>query len=125
MINVKDIVKAVREIAAEDPDYRYNPHYDPEDMSPTMMCSYINNMDGEPGGCIVGRAMRAVGVPKSRLLKAEGVGVMSLLIDFEDDHETYEYSIEEAAWLREVQNAQDTGETWGEAVTAADSLFKV
>lgn len=115
----KDVLNKVIEIGNRFPDFVYT------DQGDTHTCSYLhagfrdpdeeNTLDFVPGqGCIVGQALRALGVTVDDLKEFDNGGytaghVVGSLNGFiaNDD-------ISQA--LNEIQSRQDLGKSWGEAV---------
>ena len=112
MRTVADIVAAVREIAAEQPDFRYTT----DDEEP---CAY-GAPAGQKGsdltqGCIVGRAFDRAGFEYHEVQEAEIIECLAFMgLDSAYDPSP------EAQWLYCVQTQQDSGATWGDAVADAD-----
>lgn len=114
----QDVLDKVIEIGNRFPDFVYT------DQGDTHTCSYLhagfrdpdeeNTLDFVPGqGCIVGQALRALGVTVDDLKEFDNGGysaggVLGRLIGFDAD------DIIKA--LNEIQNLQDLGKSWGEAV---------
>lgn len=104
----KDVLDKVIEIGNRFPDYSYMSPYDGLDI-----CLYTNGADGQ--GCIVGQALRALGVPYDVLVTYDG-----------EDGAPASYVVEEilrsdidmdiAERLDNIQAAQDSGYPWGECV---------
>ena len=110
---VAGIVQAVREIAAEQPDFKYT------DGDEVGSCAYgapANRVGNDlTQGCIIGRAFDRAGFEYHEIIELEIIeclGYMGL------DSSTN--PSDEARWLYRVQFQQDTGETWGDAVAYAD-----
>lgn len=105
-----ELVSAVRALAAENPDKVYE--------SPDEGCYYIHETDcGLVGGCIVGQAAIKVGVPVEVLRgfdkRGDHAGVAHTFTEFQ-------LSASVLSWLTFVQESQDHGVPWGEAVAGAD-----
>lgn len=82
-------------------------------------CTYIKN---DAGDCIVGRYLVAQGVPVERLKEADGTlsGVRApALLRALKEEGVLDYEERAVAILDVAQDLQDTGETWGEAVSYA------
>lgn len=121
MITIDELIGKVREIASEEPEFRYR-------NSPDLVasCSYFGPIGGVEGsGCIVGRALIALDVDMSKVREWENdpkcsTPIGELLyervvdVDFKEDDE------DKVLWLDRVQRCQDTGDTWGDSVTYAD-----
>jgi hypothetical protein len=113
MATSQNVVDKVREIAAAQPDYVYNTSGDS-----TMACYYTLNFDLTPGGCIIGRALRGVGISRNTLESYEGKAadeVVPYVVETSDD---------DNEWLRNVQMHQDAGYSWGTAVRRADGVWR-
>lgn len=112
-INLNDVVAAVRTIAAEHPDRVYNREFT------DAPCKYAPD-DANPFGCIMGFAIRLLG--ESTDEGDEGRSVGSLLtrrgVRVVDGNN---FDIPEVLWLRVVQQMQDRGKTWANAVAAANA----
>lgn len=96
-------------VKVKGPDYVYEKHSDGE-------CNYLE-YDGErpvAPSCLVGHALVYLGIPKSEIAKWEGSNVngLNLLLD--------EYGVPYAVRLalQAAQKEQDSGATWGDALTA-------
>lgn len=112
-----DVIRAVRQLAAENPDKVYRR---PEGA---VRCSYLTDVSGELGcGCIVGQALERCGVVlDGDEDNGHGPDIVMGMHDVNFDQE-------EAWWLTEVQSWQDgtswaPGETWGKAVAHADDTY--
>lgn len=100
----------VRAIAAQFPDQIY--HGDLSSTGPS--CVYVRN--GEPD-CLIGRAAHLAGMSIDELSafdrEVEDSGAEYVF-------EPYGFTTIELAWLKRVQQLQDKGFMWGEAVRMAD-----
>lgn len=115
----KDVLDKVIEIGNRFPDFVYT------DQGDTHTCSYIhagfrdpdedNPLNFVPGqGCIVGQALRALGVTVDDLEEFDNGGcsaggALGRLIGFGAGYDNIKA-------LNEIQNRQDLGKSWGEAV---------
>lgn len=116
----EDVVAEVRKIAAEMPDFVYTDQG--ADLGPgefTAPCSYLGRSVGDEQGqaCIVGTALQRLGVSRDDLLEQEGncaLDAVRLLLSPTEPRLPVRY------WLAHVQQAQDTGFSWGDAVRMAD-----
>ena len=112
----QDIVREIRTLAQERPDYVY------EGVGDTSTCSYVTGADGGPG-CLVGQALQRLGVPRETLAEVEGdidlnggLGVRRLLTALLGP-----VHLQRAvSWIERVQDAQDSGSRWHDAVASAD-----
>ena len=135
-VTLEQLEAAVREIAAERPDFVYTKQparqgYDCEGSE----CSYVSagiSVDHQGEGCIVGQALMRIGFDKELLAEIQG-GVAQDIRDFlahpvfqerfeglsqiENLHDPRNHRLR---WLSRVQGAQDTGSSWEEAVKEAD-----
>lgn len=102
----ESIIKAVRSIAAERPSHAY---------AQADGCAYVLN--GKPA-CLIGHALWNLGLlgPSIEDLRWNIMGIDSLL----DDKLDIPVGSEEMGWLSLVQEHQDMGLPWGEAVEMAD-----
>lgn len=105
MITAEQLIEKVRELAAAKPDFVYRR---PENST---SCLYREH-DGMPG-CIFGQAFDALGVELTdahehkgitRVLSLLGISVTRLQVE----------------WMMSVQDAQDLGHSWAEAIARAD-----
>lgn len=112
MLNATDVVSEIRKVAAEQPDFIYN------DGSLTE-CLYTQNADGSPGGCIVGRALMRLDVEEEDLVKNDGRFASRVLPELGISGDYYVMN-----WIDKVQKVQDVGDTWAEAVQAADAYCR-
>ncbi|MEV2222668.1 hypothetical protein AB0E01_22650 [Nocardia vinacea] len=106
--------QAVRDIAAENPDFVYVAPGDDD------TCVYVDE-NGCPS-CIIGQAAARIGVPIATLQSwdsgesgAPSINIGSILRDAYgmDDHRAF--------WFATVQWRQDKGGRWGMAVSIADA----
>lgn len=112
------VIEVLTEIVDEfGEDHRYvNP--DGVAAASGVDCMYVH---GDKPGCIAGHALHRLGVPLEAMARIESETVcrtnMELIgvriTDLEDGYE------DEASPLYAAQAAQDRGETWGEALSAA------
>lgn len=119
-LTFKQILDKVVEIGNRFPDFKYTnqggtPH----------TCSYVHggfcdpededSLDYIPGqGCIVGQALRALGVSKDDLVKNDLGGTANeIILKLTDD-----YDPERGRLLDTIQSLQDGGVVWGEAVNS-------
>jgi hypothetical protein len=112
------IIGTTREIANEIPDFIYRSD------GLLKACAYVEyNEDGESKpGCIFGHALLRLGMIDLSIAEwdANTEGIRSLAY-----REDWALSNPELDWMGKVQNEQDTGSTWAEAVALADRLYKV
>lgn len=115
---VADVVAKVRELAAANPTFEYRSHERQVALPASPTCSYLPD-EWNPLGCIVGAALRSLGVPEDVLRSHEGLGagpMLSALFGDRVDHVVDD-------WFTVLQQAQDTGHPWGEAVATADEYL--
>lgn len=109
------LVGAVRQLAAESPDYVYVNQKGVE-AGNGASCFYVHTKDGElVGGCLIGQAAIRVGVPIADVAEwddDDSAGADTVLPD----------SISDGVrdWATRVQKLQDVGNTWGFSVRDAD-----
>lgn len=104
-----ELVKTVREIAAENPDKVY------EAPNALGMCLY---MHGDEPGCIFGHALLRLGVPPEAIGGVRG-NIRTVLFDRGVISSPFG-SDRLVVWCRAVQHLQDNRIPWGEAVNCAD-----
>lgn len=119
MTTATELIQEVRKIAAERPDFVYG-----DQGIDNNTCSYFGRDIGDESGspCIIGQALKNLGVDTSRLKQAEdelaedleisrvlGLGYIEL-----------PYTDQEAQWLQKVQTNQDFNDYWVKAVEEAD-----
>lgn len=114
-----DVVRVVRELAAERPDFIYTQQ--PEGLAHGVgksTCSYVGARMGVKGGegCIVGQALQRLGVKKKTLRRREGEPATAVLRRLGVDPGW----VHNGWWLNRVQAHQDMGNSWGYCVTATD-----
>lgn len=123
------VIEQVRALAKAEPDFRYDAQ--PERPEGTIGCSYVAaglHID-EGRGCIIGQALMANGVPKEELRRIEtdlemGASVNTLIERQPGWFEHLPVHSYETSWLTRVQEAQDTGSTWGQAVAEGEAYAK-
>lgn len=113
-VDVKDLIKAVREVAAENPDHVYK-------SQNGGGCNYTE-ADGSLG-CIVGHAMAKLGkqLPPPGDYDMDMVTSSYVSSDAWSDLLDVGSASYESRWIRRVQSYQDTGSPWSEAVRLADT----
>lgn len=111
MITSHDAIHALREVVAGNESTVY--------CSPDpVKCVYAHNR--EPS-CVVGRALAWLGWPIERLEFMDQrpfAGALNLPRHFPDDIDS-----DAAIMLARAQGAQDRGESWGEALIAAERVY--
>lgn len=119
--SASDVAKAVRKLAVKNPDFNYT--MQEERPSISTDCSYLSAGLGVEGGkaCIVGQALTSLGVSDKHLSQVEtlhaSIAVIRLaenLLSSAGDNKTLD-------WLDRVQEYQDRGVTWSNAVELADN----
>ena len=112
-VDMKTLVKTVRDIVRERPDVRYQAQ---------RACSYIagNCTDGSVG-CLIGQALVKLGVTFDADETTKRIS--TLVQPFCDDStdELRKYNNAANTWLAHVQSAQDHKEVWIDCVTYADA----
>ncbi len=108
-VNLSALVAAVRALADEFPNRVYRSQ---------GFCMYRRSKqdDGTMSGCIIGEGLRRTGVSTSGLDRMGEMGESSI------DRWFAKHGIvgNEAAWLNEVQQAQDSNFSWQKARKIAD-----
>lgn len=123
MITIDDLIGKIREIASEEPDFKYRTSNDL-----TASCSYFGPIGGGEGsGCIVGRALIALDVDMSKVRECEDdpntpTSIDELLYERVVDVAFKEDECDKVLWVDRVQSRQDSGDTWDEAVNFADKV---
>lgn len=112
-VGAEELERAIREVAAESPGYVYKRAF--VDDGPPI-CAYFDG-DGCPS-CLVGQGLARLGVTLGSLRGLNAVGVSAL---FED--ELIETGAVPERWFTVLQDAQDFGNPWGEAVKMADAAL--
>lgn len=118
VIDVQALITAVRELAAERPDFVY-----PVNSGNRAPSCYYTKPDGT-GDCIIGCAMERIGHPLP-VQNRDGEGATKLLsAPVSSALWAWALNIPEAGrehrWLGRVQAQQDTGDSWGDAVAYAN-----
>lgn len=118
-ITIDDVVRRIKELASENPDYVYRPvNYSD--------CANVHETEsGLVPGCIVGKALIDLGVPpgwfvENDLVESGSYVVMKTLgvitgRDHLNDHRF--------RFIDSVQGHQDDAETWGDAVAYAAERY--
>lgn len=120
-MNAKDLIEAVRNLAAESPDNRY--------MGKSK-CEYSRGRCTNGScGCIIGQAIRKIdtevfGVIELREAQDRFVGGILGLTEYLKEREiVFDCTDQERRWLIHVQSEQDCGKTWAVAVELADEMY--
>lgn len=113
-VDPKLFVAAVRKLAADNPEFVYEPVTVTDVLGrPVDRCVYVN--DEGAGSCIVGQALIACGVPADELRRYDAMGTAaSIVVQDHSGNDTV------AGWARAVQSKQDRHEQWSYAVTYGD-----
>lgn len=142
MVTSAEVVQEVRKIAEQSPDFIYGAQ-----LNSGVDCSYVGSItcaeykyvhpdqkskpesviieeyyeklaNGElESPCIVGQSLQNLGVSQDMLLHFEGQTADTVVEYFAD-----ESTSNDLQWLYDVQNKQDNGSSWGEAVKATDVI---
>ena len=143
-ITVDDVVREVRKLATEQPDFNYKNQEGVDNGG--MSCSYLAGMSstqykdselsksgltynearqlGMLGNrCIVGQALSKLGVSDETLLDFEGMGADYTVGSNVEPSDSHNYS--KLVWLLVVQSLQDEGNNWAESVLRADKQVKL
>lgn len=122
MITLQQVIDKVRELAKERPEFVYRD----QPGAGGDECSYTSaNVGSDEGeGCIVGQALMRCGLSRETLEDLQdgtAIGIREFLLMLDEYVEqTSGLSDPRARWLVKVQNNQDTGSTWADAVWQAD-----
>jgi hypothetical protein len=107
---VTEIIAAIRQAAAERPDHVYVKSW-------MRSCQYVDRNGEAHAGCLVGQGLWRKGIIGSSFIDAAAnrMGIESLMsyLDFVPTRP-------QRVWLVRVQDRQDIGRPWGEAVRLAD-----
>lgn len=120
MITLSRLIDTIRQIAATEPDFVYNIGSDPDSV-----CAYAPNRLNRCG-CLVGEALRVLGVPDRVLADLDALAASFTPTQWGSiaAREALAHLVEADAlsspWVAYVQNVQDGGYSWGEAVAQAD-----
>lgn len=120
---IADLIEEVRSLASENPDFVY-----PEFKKPNngRTCSYLKSQTSEKEGCVFGQSILNLQPSLKEFLKEFDGEVDSgirccLQKLFPDIDLTYpSVSREQLDWCEKVQDEQDRGSTWGEAIKIAN-----
>ena len=106
------VVAEVRRLAAQHPDAVYEP---PDDI-----CHYDKGTAGGAEGCLIGQAARNVCKPLYDLCLCAGpkdADIAQVL----STNKQQGVGVQQIGWLTEAQEAQDSANTWADAVELADA----
>ena len=118
VLAVDDIVAAMRDLIAANPDRVYAP----PGGGANRTCSYVDSYDTPGTGCVVGEAVILLGVDREQLREWEryhGGDSHGLLVALDVIGAGFE-SVHPRYWVRRVQIGQDYGKSWGQALYMAD-----
>lgn len=119
---LEPMVREVRRLAAERPDFVYE---DQPDSLGAGVCFYYG-ADGKGGGtgCIIGEAAKALGASPATLQcmddSVDFGDVLAIALDIPPFIDDTQGEHEARRWLATVQGYQDSGMDWGSAVAKAD-----
>ena len=106
-----NLVQTVRKLAADYPDAVY--------QGTDRGCFYTIGECGPGNGCIVGQALQKLGYELEGFDEQKGVGIGILIARLE-----IPCSCQDKDWLIFVQDYQDMGKPWKEAVKLADETVE-
>lgn len=111
-VSLSALILAVRAIAAEKPDFVYT--------NDGYQCLYRPKRlkSGVVSGCIIGEALRRIGISTAGLDTPGANGINTQL-----GRVGFNMNSQRVKWLGEVQAQQDTRGTWGTAVSMADKEY--
>lgn len=107
------VMETLRAVVAERPDYVYDSEAVDENGVP--MCVYV--ADGAPS-CLVGHVLHRLGVPLDALSVFDESGGKDAQLVVRRVLDGTSGATAHRLWA--AQSAQDNGETWGEALEAAE-----
>jgi hypothetical protein len=118
------LIEAVRQIAAEQPDFNYKQHYGQwshhrqENVAACIYFSDTEDVDDSTAMCLIGRGMEKLGMSPvpfwhDEELNQRPIASLQAFIEFESELDQ--------RWLRDAQIEQDCGKTFGQAVEFADA----
>ena len=109
MPTADDVKRAVLDLAKNYPDARYEPCQSPAGN----LCLYARGKAGPGEGCIIGQALRMVGINPETFDKGESIPrANTLMISlFGGTVKNYDWN-----WFLRVQAHQDNGHTWKESI---------
>jgi hypothetical protein len=119
-IAAEKLIQAVREIAAERPDFVY-----PAQSRSDGPTCYYTTEDGSPD-CIIGHAMARIGqaLPAQRRRDWNECHLLNYSVREGGWPYVLNTTQENLLWLGWVQHYQDSGYTWAAAVESADSRLE-
>lgn len=106
----RQLIKHVRDLAEENPTFVY------QEPGEYGICMYQH--DGVPA-CIIGQAFTRTGTPIEMLIEWDKLTGGKSVSDIAVDHGITSPRVR--GWLARVQQGQDHGKTWRDAVRAADT----
>jgi hypothetical protein len=113
------IESAKKAVALMGEDYIYHTP-DGKMAAPDVKCKYVDINKNAPS-CIVGHILHDHGVPLETI-SIEGIGAESMLKKLRKS-EILNFTGEASHFLNKLQEAQDVGEPWGEALEQAMPLL--
>ena len=116
-----ELIAKVRELVALHPTTRYEKP-DPNGTGRDYpWCSYLRGTstnDITMPGCLFGQIL-----PLEVIDLDPRIGIVELVSDSEGDGFDVVLTVEQEAWVQDVQGNQDRGQSWQEAVEAADADY--
>jgi hypothetical protein len=117
MFTFEELEKEVRRLSDENPEFVYKG----EEGFFSPHCSYLTGKNDPPVGCIFGQALTAL-LPDTTILEEADANKLTitavLRVAGVDLSET------QRRWAGEVQEYQDSGIQWKEAVVMADEFIR-
>lgn len=107
-----DLIAAVRVIGKANPGFSYSETY-----GPSALCAYVDK-DTLEGKCLLGRAGIAAGLNPKVFIDFNLGSIARNIAKI-----VKELDANEVNWLKMVQNKQDAGECWADAIKAADEEY--
>lgn len=116
-VSLKDLKQAVITIAEENAEFSYAE--DTVREGPT--CRYERNGQAS---CIIGHALKRLGVPISTLQEMDNVGDIVTVIEDSSFNTLFHDPLEEGnGWFETVQQYQDEGHRWEQCIDRANERY--
>lgn len=112
-INVDELVSKVREVAKENPTFVYTKKPHDDQSFSAGGCEYTPDKMN-PYGCIIGAGLLKMGIDTTQPPWNDNEPIDTIL-----EGEAFTH-YKQVKWLHVVQDCQDNGHPWGQAVETAD-----
>jgi hypothetical protein len=119
-LSLATLVEEVRKVAAAEPDRKYGCVSVEGEVIHSCFYNEHPQKTGTPTACLIGKALKNLGVSVNQSVDSQTPGVVELLREHLEVEEAQQPG-PALTWLSDVQGRQDMGNMWADAVAWADA----